>query len=184
MHIDRLANLLGAAALAVTDEMVNDAVGSSQLNTSQATALTVLRGESGLSITELSKRLGLHQSACTRVVNSLETTGLVERRHSFGKWIVVHLTGQGIRVAEQILKTRGQSLAGVLEHLDDQTRVALADGLEKLLTGLYDQIRSSDRICRMCDRPSCTPEGSVCPVGAAERERERTDPSVGTVESE
>lgn len=165
----RLANLLGAAALAVTDEVVHGAVRTTGLNPSQVTALVLLRGESGLSVTELAKRIGIHQTACTRMVDALQDHGLVERRHTVGKWTHVHPTEAGLRAAEDVLETRGHSLLRVIAALDDDDKRALVNGLEKLLTGLYEEIGSADRICRMCDRPSCTPSGQVCPVGAAER---------------
>ncbi|MGP4015227.1 MarR family winged helix-turn-helix transcriptional regulator [Saccharopolyspora sp. 5N708] len=173
MHEDRLANLLGAAALAVTDEMVHGAVRAAQLNPSQATALVVLRGESGLSVTELAKRIGIHQTACTRLVDALQDRGLVERRQTVGKWTHVHPTEAGRQAAEDVLHARGHSLLRVIERLADDERRALADGLEKLLTGLYDEIGSAERICRMCDRPACTTSGFTCPVGAAERAHQR-----------
>ncbi|MBB5154671.1 MarR family winged helix-turn-helix transcriptional regulator [Saccharopolyspora phatthalungensis] len=168
MHEPRLANLLGAAALAVTDE-VHGAVRTTGLNPSQVTALVLLRGESGLSVTELAKRIGIHQTACTRMVDALQERGLVERRHTVGKWTHVHPTEAGLQAAEDVLQARGHSLLRVIARLGDDDRRALVDGLEKLLTGLYEEVGSADRICRMCDRPACTPTGHACPVGAAER---------------
>jgi DNA-binding MarR family transcriptional regulator len=173
MHETRLANLLGAAALAVTDEVVHGAVRTTQLNPSQVTALVLLRGESGLSVTELAKRIGIHQTACTRMIDALQDRGLVERRHTIGRWTQVHPTETGRQTAEDVLQARGHSLLRVIARLDDDDRRALVNGLEKLLTGLYDEIGSADRICRMCDRPACTPSGHTCPVGAAERARQQ-----------
>ncbi|MPY80313.1 MAG: MarR family transcriptional regulator [Actinophytocola sp.] len=169
MHTKRLANLLGAASLAVTEELVGGAVAAAQLSTSQATALVVLRGQSGLSVTELGRRTGLQQSACTRMVDSLQSRGLIERRRGIGKWTNIHLTDDGRRAAEDILRARGDTLLNVVAKLDEVDQTALCQALENLLTRLYEEVRSADRICRMCDRDACTPDDVSCPVGAAER---------------
>jgi MarR family transcriptional repressor of emrRAB len=79
---DRTANLLGAAALALTDLMLTGATAAACTSASGAAALVVLSADPGLSVTELGRRVGLTQSAAARMVESLEHRGLVERRPS------------------------------------------------------------------------------------------------------
>ncbi|WP_223839863.1 MarR family winged helix-turn-helix transcriptional regulator [Saccharopolyspora pogona] len=111
--------MLGAAALAVTDEM-NHAVRTTGLNWSQVTALVLLRGDSGLRVTALAKRIGVHQTAYTRMVDDLQDRDLVERRHTVGKWTHSHPhrgtpTGSRGRAGD-----RGHSLLRVIAALDCQ----------------------------------------------------------------
>jgi MarR family transcriptional regulator, negative regulator of the multidrug operon emrRAB len=86
----------------------------------------------------------------------------------------VYLTDDGRRAADGVLDARGDSLRRVVERLDDDGRRALADGLEQLLTSLYEEVGVADRMCRLCDRRACTSKASTCPVGAAECAHELT----------
>jgi predicted transcriptional regulator len=59
-------------------------------------------------------------------------------------------------------------LVSVLDGVEQEVLVAL---LAKLLTRLYLDVGSSELLCRLCDRSSCTRD-AVCPVGQAERDQE------------
>src|ERR1700742_1915106 len=84
MH-DRVANLLGATALAVTDLMMAGATRTAGVSASGAAALLVLRATPGLSVTELGRRVGLTQPAAARMVTTLEASDLVSRRSTPGR---------------------------------------------------------------------------------------------------
>ncbi|MUN38853.1 MarR family winged helix-turn-helix transcriptional regulator [Actinomadura litoris] len=168
MH-ERLANLLGATALAVTDLVLAEATEAAGVSASGAAALIVLSAAPGLGVTELGRRVGLTQSAAARMVDGLEAAGLAERRRSGGRAVHVRLTRRGEEAAARMLGARAAPLAGTLTVLGDDEREALTALLSKLLTRLYGQIGDADVLCRMCDRACCT-EGAVCPVGQAERD--------------
>jgi DNA-binding MarR family transcriptional regulator len=158
MHINshpRAANLLGAAALSLTDLMMSETTGTAGVSASGAAALVILSTVPGLTVTELGRRVGLSQSASARMVDSLEAAGHVTRSPGPGRWVTVQLT----------------VLTGVLGALDKDEQEELALLLARLLTRLHDEIRSSEVICRLCDRAACT-AGAVCPVGQAERDRQ------------
>jgi MarR family transcriptional regulator, negative regulator of the multidrug operon emrRAB len=174
MHTtDRTANLLGAAALALTDLTVGGATRAVNVSASGAAALVSLSAYPGLSVTELGRRVGLSQSAAARMVDSLESDGLVERRPSplMKRVTTVHPTRSGRRAARRLLAARGSPLSDVVSTLDEDEQQMLAGLLTKLLTRLYDELDNAQYICRLCDRGSCTTE-SICPVGQAERDRE------------
>ncbi|MEU9843913.1 MarR family transcriptional regulator [Actinomadura sp. NPDC048032] len=171
MHY-RLANLLGAASLAVTDLVLAGATGTGRVSASGAAALVVLSHAPGLGVTELGRRVGLTQSAAARMVDGLQTSGLVRRRSGGGRAVQVLLTLEGEEAARAMLAARDAPLAGVLDVLDGAEREALTGLLAKLLARLYEEIGDSDVICRLCDRGCCT-SGGVCPVGQAERDAGR-----------
>ena len=172
MHIDpRTANLLGAAALSLTDLMVSGATVTSGVSASAAAALVVLSAVPGLPVTELGRRVGLGQSASARMTDSLEAVGYVTRSPGPGRWVTVRLTDSGREAARGLLAARGAPLAGVLGALDEDEQAELAGLLAKLLTRVHGEIRSTEVICRLCDRAACT-SGAVCPVGQAERDRQ------------
>jgi MarR family transcriptional regulator, negative regulator of the multidrug operon emrRAB len=166
----RTANLLGAAALAVTDLVLGGATAAAGTSSSGAAALVVLHADPGLSVTELGRRIGLTQSATARMVDALEARGLVERRPTLGKWVAVHPTDAGRAAATDLLTARGGRLTALVGTLTPADQEGLAGVLDRLLRAVYAEVGSSERVCRLCDRATCT-EGDVCPVGQAERDR-------------
>ena len=166
----RTANLLGATALAVTDVALGGATAAAGVSGSGAAALVVLGADPGISVTELGRRIGLTQSAAARMVDGLESRGLVERRPTLGKWVAVHPTDAGRAASADLLDARGERLTSLVGMLPPADQENLAGVLERLLRALYAQVGSSERVCRLCDRPCCTDAGAICPVGQAERD--------------
>jgi MarR family transcriptional repressor of emrRAB len=167
MH-ERTANLLGAAALAVSDRLLAGATEAAGTSESGAAALVVLLGAPGLSVTELGRRVGLGQPAAARMVDSLVARQFVERRPGAGKSVAVHPAPDGRAAARRILRARSSRLADLVGRLDEAERSALDGVLGRLLSFAYEDVPSSDRLCRLCDREACVADAE-CPVGAAER---------------
>lgn len=167
----RLANLLGATALALTDLALAGVTEAAGTSPSGAAALVVLAAAPGLGVTELGRRVGLSQSAAARMTDSLEQAGLAVRRPGPGRSVTVQVTDAGREAAARLLAARAAPLDGVLAALDGDEQEQLAALLGKLLARLYGDIGSSDLMCRLCDRPACT-AGAPCPVGQAERDRQ------------
>ncbi|QPP05652.1 MarR family transcriptional regulator [Streptomyces bathyalis] len=177
MHdTNRTANLLGATALAVTDLALTGATKAAGTSTSGSAALVVLSASPGLSVTELGRRVGLSQPAAARMVDSLESAGLVERRPGPGRWVSVTPTAAGARTARTMLAARGTPLNGIVEVLDESEREELDGLLAKLLTRLYAEVGNADLLCRLCDRAGCVHGGAICPVGQSERDEQRDQP--------
>ncbi|MDF3313773.1 MarR family transcriptional regulator [Rhodococcus sp. T2V] len=174
MHdIERTANLLGAASLALTDLTVGGATSVRRLSASSSAALVSLFAHPGLSVSELGRRVGLSQPAAARMVDSLEADDLVERIPSPAnrRWMTVRPTPQGNRLAQQLLRGRSAPLVDTVAKLDERDQQALAALLEKILTHVYEETGQGQRICRLCDPKSCT-RSAPCPVGQAERAEE------------
>lgn len=171
MHEDsRTANLLGAAALALSDVVVAEATRAASTSSSGAAALAVLSTDPGLSVTELGRRVGLSQSAAARMVDGLEKQGLVRKEASWGAWVRLQLSDLGVQAARTLLACRSDVLRQALNRLDDSEREQLGQLLSKVLTGLYQQPGDAERICRLCDRRACVRDGATCPVGQADRD--------------
>lgn len=164
----RTANLLGATALTVTDLMLAEATVAGGASASGAAALVVLRTAPGLSVTELGRRVGLSQSAAARMVDALGDRGLVRRESGAGRWVRVHLTPAGSRAARRLTDARAEPLRDLLGALDESELATLDDLLGTLLARLYQRVGSTELLCRLCDRASCTKD-AVCPVGEAAR---------------
>lgn len=175
MHdIARTANLLGAAALALTDLTLGEAARTAHLSTSSAAALVTLLGDPGLSVSELGRRVGLTQPAAARMVDALEADALVERAPSTvnRRWVTVHPTEHGTRLAEHLVRGRNALLADVVAQLDEEDQEELAVLLEKILVRVHGHVGHGQHICRFCDRAGCI-RSAPCPVGVAEREGQR-----------
>lgn len=166
----RLANLLGAAALGVSELMLSRVRAASGVSTSGAAALVVLAHAPRISVTELGRSVGLSQSAAARMVDALVAGGLVCRCPEDGKAVPVELTPAGRDAVRGVLAARVTELTELLSDFDDDEGEALSSLLEKLLARLFGDVGSSAFLCRLCDRSSCV-ESAPCPVGRAERER-------------
>ncbi|GIL25070.1 MarR family winged helix-turn-helix transcriptional regulator [Actinocatenispora comari] len=168
MHDERLANLLGAMALAIHDVMLPAVVDSSGVGVSASAALVVLGAHPGLSVSELGRRLGLSQPAAARMVDSLQEQGLVTRRKGTGRVVHVGSTRRGREATRRLLAARSAQLVDVLGSLTARQKQQLEPLLGTLLTALYRQIGDAERVCRLCHR-SCCVQDALCPVGQAER---------------
>jgi len=171
----RTANLLGATALGVVDLVVKGAMAPTGVGSSGAAALVMLAHAPGLSVTELGRRVGLSQPAAARMVESLESRRLVERRPSIGRAVAVHPTRSGRRAASSLLSGREGLLTELLAGLSAAEQRALGTGLSKLLAVLEGEIGDPDLVCRLCDRPACIADGATCPVSQSARCREARD---------
>jgi MarR family transcriptional regulator, negative regulator of the multidrug operon emrRAB len=165
----RLANLLGAHALRVSDRVdaaVDDATG---LGPTQAAALVSLASfAEGEPQESLRAALDLSQPGAVRVVDRLAAAGLVSRRRGRqdGRQTLIHLTPKGRRMADRALAARSRALASEVDELSSGDRAAVTDALERLLAAATDGRATARRICRMCDGDACG-HPARCPVTVA-----------------
>jgi MarR family transcriptional regulator, negative regulator of the multidrug operon emrRAB len=166
MHISdrerRTANLLGAAALALTETLL------ANLDTGQsrAAALVHLKLRPGENIDFLARVVGLTHPAAVRLVDALVDDGLLERRAGRDRRTrSLVLTQAGKRAAARVVAEREQTLINALGPLSARERQVLAELLEKVLDSLTNSRWSSRHICRLCDYPTCARPS--CPVDAA-----------------
>ncbi|MEV6316132.1 MarR family transcriptional regulator [Streptomyces sp. NPDC051776] len=172
----RIGNLLGAAALTVSDRMTRAAADATGASISGTAALVTLLTSPGIGVTLLGTRIGLSQPACARMLDQLQARDLVTRRREGGRLAAVELTEAGRAAARAALSARQQELAALVDGIGDRDRAGLAAGLEVLLGLLHDEVGSEYVVCRLCDRPACVRGGERCPVGAAARARARAAP--------
>jgi MarR family transcriptional regulator, negative regulator of the multidrug operon emrRAB len=169
---DRLANLLGAAALVATGAMTAAAAAVTDGGLSTAAALVVLASEPGIGVTELSRRLGLSQPGATRLVESLVGRGLVLSSPEPGaRTVALRLTGAGHEKARLFLAERDRALAALLEPLDERARQDLDATLSLVLERLTDEGAPAHQTCRLCDERACIAT-APCPVERAWQRRQ------------
>lgn len=171
----RLANLLGAVALGVTDAAVADVAAQADLDSTSAAALVAMLdlARSG-SVQRLSQLVGISHSGAVRLVNRLADAGLVERRAGpDGRTITVALTRRGHNAARRLRDARHAAIFAVLSSLSDRQRRELTGICEQLVARLTasrlaarveGRSPAGGALCRVCDPVACgRPEG-VCPA--------------------
>ena len=163
MDDDRLANLVGALALALTDAQAAAMAEASGLSQSAAAAVMMLGTNDGITIEALSRILGLSHSATVRAVERLHADGLVARvERDDRREVGLGLTRAGGRLRRKLTEARFHALGQALAGLGAEDRKPL----EALVSRLLDQVTGgrveADHICRLCDEAVCT--AATCPV--------------------
>jgi DNA-binding MarR family transcriptional regulator len=161
----RIANRLGALALALGDEMLGAIAASDGPGPSDAAALVTVGAEPGSSLEALAGMLALSQSATVRLIDRLEAAGLIERRHGPDRrTLALHLSGAGERRMQAILNRRESALVKALGALSASERETLGALMGKMLSAMTDSDQRASQICRLCDEVACGLES--CPVEA------------------
>lgn len=161
----KLENIVGALALALSDDLLRQVQDQAPEPGPAAAAIALLRHEPGMTIERLRRALGLSHSGAVRLIDRLVADALVARHPgpTDRRAVALHLTDEGERRCTAILAARRGALARVLGTLDDAERRVLGQLTEKLLAGLIDGLDDAYSTCRLCDADAC-PD---CPVDRA-----------------
>ena len=164
--MSREANLLGALAVAVTDELAAASVAAAELTATQTAALNVVVHHPGCTIRELSAVLELTHPGTVRLVDRLQDEGLLERRAGVdARSVALHVTPAGRRVWNRQRHARDERLAELVGSLSRGSRAALRGAVELLLAELTTDEGRAESICRLCDESQCPQDR--CPVTLA-----------------
>jgi DNA-binding MarR family transcriptional regulator len=174
----RLANLLGAWSLAVSDRITAAAAVAAGRGGQAPAALVALdQFADGRTIEELSGVLGLTHSATVRLVDALVADGNAARRRRSGdqRAVAIRLTPSGRATARRIIRARREAVGEVLAGLTTTQRRSLTAMAERL-TGDLATLRLEQRaagelpaggwLCRLCDFGACGRTEGRCPAAA------------------
>lgn len=178
MGDDRLANVLGAFALALADETgaaTERAAGQAGAAAAALVSLSDLLAQR--SVDDLRRAVGLTHSGGVRVVDRLVAGGLAERGPGpDGRSVALSLTPLGRRVATEAQRARRATVQEVLGVLDERERTELTTLLEKLVGAVVArrlQARAAGVdppvgwLCRLCDPVACERPQGRCPAADA-----------------
>ncbi|MEO6600495.1 MAG: MarR family transcriptional regulator [Polyangiaceae bacterium] len=159
---DRLVNLFGALALGVTDRIRATRADEPALGGEAAAALVVLGHETGLSIDQLSRVLGLSHPGTVRLVDRLALAKLVVRTvaEKDRRAVAVTLTNLGVARRNALLERRRASLTEILAAVNAEDRAALERVAVAVLKTLPQDACSALAVCRFCDERRC----AECPM--------------------
>jgi MarR family transcriptional regulator, negative regulator of the multidrug operon emrRAB len=170
---ERLANLLGALAVALTDLGDQALAGPQALVPNDLAALNVVAMRSHTTtIYALSRRLALSHSAAVRLADRLQVRGWLQRAPGAdARTVELALTPAGRAARWRALNRRQDMLLAAVQQLELRERRSLAPLIGQLLGALTPDRIGSDRICRLC-QVRCCPQAQ-CPVELAARAREQ-----------
>lgn len=160
----RLANLLGATAVALADRLQEASARVLDLGGEAPAAILTVGTRPGEPIESLRRSLGLSHSGTVRLVDRLEGRGWVQRRPvPGGRAVRLDLTRKGRSTFDALLDARRACLLEILEPVPARDRAALGRALSVLLAALPGSRDEARRICRLCEHAVC--RGEECPVG-------------------
>jgi DNA-binding MarR family transcriptional regulator len=114
--------------------------GTAQLTPNQYTVLSILRGShpESLSCSEIAERMIDRDPDVTRLVDRLETRGLVERTRRVGdrRVVDVRISAQGLAVVRDLDPHVSRMPAALLGHLGQERLAQLRELLDAVIGGL------------------------------------------------
>jgi DNA-binding MarR family transcriptional regulator len=167
---DAAANVLGALALVVNDEMTR-VVEASAEHATDAAALTAL-GQflDGATLDRVHQVLGVTPSGAVRLVDRLEKNGLVRREPGpDGRSRAVRLTPAGRDRAQTVQDVRAAYLSSLTSGLTDDEVVVLRGLLATVMAGVVAHKDGGAWTCRLCDLTACRRPQGECPALDAAR---------------
>lgn len=156
--IERVANMLGALAVAIEDLVQAG---------SRDAALVSLDSHPARSVAELSRALGRSHSATVRLVDGMAAAGLLDRRTGAdSRSVSLVLSPRGAAAAREVRSRRADALDRLVRALEGEHVQLLEPILEQLLEATATDADSRWRTCRLCDEARCE-DGHDCPVDRA-----------------
>ena len=169
-----LANVLGALALVVTDEMGRAvAAAVHDRSTTDATALAALAEFlDGSTLDRLHEVLGVTPSGAVRLVDRLAEAGLVVRDAGpDGRSRAVRLTGVGHERAREVRGARAAYLSSLTSGLSGEDVAELRRLLALVMANVVAGKDGGAWTCRLCDLTACRRPQGECPATNAAREK-------------
>jgi DNA-binding MarR family transcriptional regulator len=171
--LDRPANVFGALALVVTDQIADaTAEAAGRTESAPAALAALLHFLDRPSVDVLRQVLGLSSSGTVRLLDRLAEAGYVERQGGADRRsTAVVLTDAGRAAAIQVCQARAAVLDRATSALSPAERADLDRLVAKMLVGMMRGPGAVRWICRLCDTGICRGSPGGCPVGHAARER-------------
>lgn len=167
--LDAQANVLGALALVVADQITAAAAQAAGQSVSGATALSALAHFLHRpSLDRLHSVLGLTPSGAVRLIDRLAADGFVTRSAGpDGRTRSIVLTARGRRVAERVAAARAAVLQPLVDDLSTAEQETLRDLLSRMMAKVVAAKEGGAWICRLCDIGACGRGEGRCPAANA-----------------
>lgn len=162
--MSRLANLLGAQAVAIADRIRHTGADRG-MAASEHAALVTMFTHPDRPVSWLGEVLGLTSSGVTRLLDRVVEAGWAIRTPGAdARQRRLHLTAAGRERAATLLRDRQQLLTEVVGVLSEDDRAELERLLGLLVGGLTASPMPALQMCRLCDRAACFSGAKACPL--------------------
>jgi DNA-binding MarR family transcriptional regulator len=162
MHI---TNALSAWINIGADAALEAAAHATGLPERGLAALVLIDSHPSCSVDWLYHRLGITQSGTVRLLDRLESSGLIARDRQLGRReVAVAIAQPGRGVLTRGLAARMQAMDDLVAPLSGREREQLAGLIGKALSCQARSRARADTVCRLCDWDACT---AACPVDAS-----------------
>ncbi|MGB6299842.1 MAG: MarR family transcriptional regulator [Rivularia sp. (in: cyanobacteria)] len=152
----QLINLIGAAAIAISDSIQNAAKEATGNTPSFPAALVIIERYPKITVDLLGQYLQLSQSGTARLVERLVNQNLVERHQGNDRRFVhLQLTSDGKAMVEKIQQTKITAVSNLLKPLTTQEQQQLLSTLSKMAEQYSNTDVLEEYICRFCDISDC-----------------------------
>ncbi|MCL2032834.1 MAG: MarR family transcriptional regulator [Methanomassiliicoccaceae archaeon] len=111
---------------------ITERMGETGLTESQVIFLMILDGESGVSLKEMTERVGVHKSLTTRAVKHLLGNGFVENIAESGKEHSIILTEKGTEAKRMAAAAFDELFGLLLDDLTDEEFTVMEQALSKI----------------------------------------------------
>lgn len=171
--LDRPANVFGALALVVADQIADaTAAAAGRADSAPAALAALLHFLDRPTVDLLRQVLGLTSSGTVRLLDRLAEAGYVEREQGADRRSsAIVLTDAGRAAAEHVCQARAGVLDRVTAALSPAERAEFDGLIGKMLVGMMRGPGAVRWICRLCDTGICRGSPGGCPVGNAAREQ-------------
>ena len=171
--LDGPANVFGALALIVADQMADGTASAAGRSDSAPAALAALHHFLDRPSVDLLRQvLGLTSSGTVRLLDRLAESGFIERGPGAdGRSTAITLTDAGTSKAREVCAARTAVLERALSGLSAEERAQFSTLAAKILVGMMRGPGAVRWMCRLCDTTVCRGAPGGCPVGNAVSER-------------
>lgn len=173
------ANVLGALALVVTDELARSVVTAAGVPaTTDAAALAALEQFlDGATLDRVHQVLGVTPSGAVRLVDRMERAGLVARGPGpDGRSRAVRLTNAGRARARAVRDARAAYLGSLVEGLSADEVAELRRLMAHVMGNVVRAKDGGAWTCRLCDLDACRRPQGECPALSAALDRAASGP--------
>lgn len=171
--LDRPANVLGALALVVADQIADATTAAAgRADSAPAALAALLHFLDRPSVDMLRQVLGLSSSGTVRLLDRLTESGYVERVPGADRRsTAIVLTEAGRLAAEEVCRARTGVLDRAAAVLSPAERTEFDRLAGKMLVGMMRGPGAARWICRLCDIGICRGSPGGCPVGNVAKAR-------------
>jgi DNA-binding MarR family transcriptional regulator len=113
-------------------KFINERISETGLTESQIVFLIVLDEKRGMSLKEMTERVGVHKSLTTRAVKHLLEAGFVINISESGKEHDVVLTSKGAKAKDTAIRALGELFELLFEDIKDDELIAMEQTLLKV----------------------------------------------------